>query len=105
MDENTNDKAAKGKSLTEDQITSGTVSRRTMLRTAGLASLGAGTLAVSGCVVVPVGGTGFTDADNGPIIDPVGGGRGPRPGYRTGITDADNGPIVDGIGGGRGRIY
>ncbi len=100
------EKKAKGKSLTEDQITSGPVDRRTMLRSAGLVGLGAGTLGLSGCVVVPTTGvytTGYTDADNGPIVDPGGAGRGPRRGYYTGITDSDNGPITDAGGQGRGR--
>ncbi len=79
-------------------------SRRRVIRGLGLGALGLGGAALSGCVPVPVtyGGTGFTDADNGPIVDPGGFGRGPRRAYATGITDADNGPIVDPVGYGRG---
>lgn len=103
MTDNTDDKKAKaGKALTEDQITSKKIDRRTMLRSAGLVGLGAGTLGVSGCVVVPVG-SGITDVDNGNITDPVGGGRGSRRGYYTGITDRDyGGNITDPGGQGRG---
>lgn len=103
-DKKTGDASA-GASLSEEQITSGRIDRRSVLRSAGIAGLGAGALGLSGCVVVPAGpvyGTGYTDADNGPIVDPVGSGRGPRRGYYTGITDADNGPIVDPVGQGRG---
>ncbi len=105
MDDTTDKKEKVGKSLTEDQITSSPVDRRTLLRSVGLAGLGAGALGVSGCVAVPTGpvyGSGITDSDNGPIVDPVGYGRGGRRGYYTGITDADNGPIVDPAGQGRG---
>lgn len=105
MDENKNDKkAAAGKSLAEEQITSKRVDRRTVMRSAGLAGLGAGAIGVSGCVAVAVPGGvgGITDSDNGPIVDPIGNGRGGRRGYYTGITDSDNGPIVDPGGQGRG---
>lgn len=104
MDENKNDKkkAAAGKPLTEEQITSTRVDRRTVLRSAGIAGIGAGALGLSGCVVVPVG-NGITDSDNGPIVDGLGNGRGPAPRFFTNTTDSDNGPIVDGIGQGRGR--
>jgi hypothetical protein len=94
-----------GKSLDEAAIKTTRTDRRTLLRTAGIAGIGAGALGLSGCVAVPVGpvygGSGYTDSDNGPITDPGGYGRGPTPAYYTGITDADNGPIVD--PGGRGR--
>lgn len=109
MDDDSNDKKNKapsaGKPLSEDQIKSTRVDRRTVLRTAGIAGLGAGALGISGCVVIPVGppiGSGYTDADNGPITDPGGNGRGGLRGYYTGTTDADNGPIYDPGGQGRG---
>ena len=109
MEENNNDKkkAAAGKPLTEEQITSTRVDRRTMMRTAGLAGLGAGALGVSGCVAVAVpGGVGVaagpTDSDNGPITDPLGNGRGQPHGVFVGFSDADNGPIFDPGGQGRG---
>jgi len=111
MDDNNSDKKAKGlsagKPLAEDQIKSKRVDRRTVLRSVGLAGLGAGALGVSGCVVVPVGGTGAsvgrTDSDNGYITDPVGYGRGAPNAYATGRTDADRGGnIVDRGGYGRG---
>ena len=88
--------------LDESQIdTKRGLNRRTMLRGFGIGGLGLGTAAATGCV--PVGYTsGITDADNGPIIDPGGCGRGGRRGYYTGYTDADNGPIVDPGGQGRG---
>ncbi|AHM05598.1 hypothetical protein roselon_03340 [Roseibacterium elongatum DSM 19469] len=74
-----------------------------MLRGFGIGGLGLGTAAVTGCVTVPVGGaSGFTDSDNGPIVDSVGCGRGGHRGYYTGYTDADNGPIVDPGSQGRG---
>ncbi len=109
MDDNSNDKKTKvpaaGNPLTEDQIKTKRVDRRTLLRSAGLAGLGAGTLGVTGCVVVPVG-SGITDVDNGNITDPVGAGRGsPRASY-TGITDRDwGGNITDPGGRGRGQPY
>ncbi|MBF9044787.1 hypothetical protein HKCCE4037_15700 [Rhodobacterales bacterium HKCCE4037] len=96
----------KTKSLDADDITSTRMDRRTMLRSAGIAGLAAGAAGVSGCVAVPVGyGTGITDSDNGPIVDPAGFGRGGRTYSYTGYTDADNGPIVDPGGQGRGPGY
>jgi len=82
------------------------LSRRSMLRGFGVGTLGLGTVAVAGCVPTTttgvIVGSGYTDADNGPIVDPGGFGRGPRRSFATGITDADNGPIVDRVGYGRG---
>ncbi len=90
-----------GKPLTEDQIKSKRVGRRTVLRSVGLAGFGAGAMGVSGCVAY-----GVTDVDNGNITDPIGAGRGSPIGYRSGITDADfGGNITDPIGRGRGRPY
>lgn len=96
-------------SLDEGQIeTKRDVDRRTMLRGFGVGGLGLGAAAVAGCVPATTTTTivatrsGWTDADNGPIIDPGGNGRGPRTGRYTGWTDADNGPIVDPGGSGRG---
>jgi hypothetical protein len=92
--------------LDETQIDSKRgLNRRTMLRGFGIGGLGLGTAAATGCVPIAVGpgyGSGITDADNGPIIDSGGCGRGGRRGYYTGYTDADNGPIVDPGGQGRG---
>lgn len=105
-DSNGKKKATAGKPLTKDQISSKRMDRRTVLRSVGLAGLGAGAMGVSGCVEVPtapVYGTGITDADRGPITDPEGRGRGGRRGYYTGIADADSGPITDPGGQGRGR--
>lgn len=104
MDENNNDKKAKGKPLTEEQITSTRVDRRTMMRTAGLAGLGAGAMGISGCVAVavPVGLGGVTDSDNGPITDQIGNGRGQPHGVFVNFSDSDNGPIFDPGGQGRG---
>ncbi len=88
----------KKKSLSEAEITTARgVSRRRVLSGLGVGAAGLG---LSGCVTVPA--TGITDADNGPITDPIGAGRGGRRSFRTGITDADNGPIVDPAGFGRG---
>ncbi len=98
----------KTKTLGADDIKCTRMNRRAMLRTAGIAGLAAGAAGVSGCVVVPAGpgyGTGITDADNGPIIDPGGFGRGGRTFSFTGFTDADNGPILDPGGQGRGPGY
>jgi hypothetical protein len=97
------DKTAKA-TLDDSQIeTNRGMNRRTMLRGFGIGTLGLG---VAGCVPTTTTttyvGSGYTDADNGPIVDPAGFGRGPRRAYRTGITDADNGPIVDPAGFGRG---
>ncbi|WP_375552005.1 hypothetical protein [Rhodophyticola porphyridii] len=80
--------------------TSRGLNRRRLLRGMGLGTIGLG---LSGCVATPttVGG-GVTDADNGPITDPGGRGRGGLRSSRTGITDADNGPITDPGGFGRG---
>lgn len=104
MDDNKSDKkkaASVGKPLSEDQITSKRVDRRTLLRSAGLAGLGAGALGLSGCVVIPSTG-GFTDVDNGNITDPVGFGRGGQLSYRSGVTDSDyGGRITDRVGYGR----
>lgn len=101
MDDDKKKNAAdKGNSLSEDQITSKRVDRRTLLRSAGLAGLGAGALSVSGCVVA-----GPTDGDSGTITDFVGRGRGPRLTYRSGITDSDFGNITDRSGQGRGFPY
>lgn len=107
MDDNTDKKkkASAGKPLTEDQISSKRMDRRTVLRSVGLAGLGAGALGVSGCVVVPVG-SGITDVDNGNITDRGGAGRGSPNNYRTGVTDADyGGNITDRVGAGRGAPY
>ncbi len=95
----------KGKlTLEASDIEKSPVNRRNVLRGFGIGTLGLGTAAVTGCVPTTgvIVGTGYTDADNGPIIDPVGNGRGPRRSFYTGITDADNGPIVDPGGYGRG---
>lgn len=105
MDDNTNDKKSKagstGKPLTEDQISTKRVDRRTVLRSVGLAGLGAGAMGVTACVPV-----GNTDIDNGNITDAIGAGRGAPLAYRTGRTDADfGGNITDRIGHGRGRPY
>ena len=104
MDDTPNDKKkspSAGKSLTEDQIKSKRVDRRSVLRSVGLVGLGAGTVGVAGCVPY-----GVTDVDNGNITDPVGAGRGTPLAYRSGITDADyGGNITDRIGYGRGRPY
>lgn len=84
------------------------VSRRTMLRGFGAGTLGLGTVAVAGCVPTTTTttgvliGSGYTDRDNGPIVDPGGFGRGPVRSFATGVTDADNGPVVDRVGYGRG---
>lgn len=74
MDDNDKKKKAPsaGKPLSEDQIKSKRIDRRTVLRSVGLAGLGAGTVGVTACV--PVGG--ITDVDNGNITDPIGLGRG-----------------------------
>lgn len=104
----TDEKKTDGPTLEEGQIeTTRGLSRRGVLRGFGIGGLGLGTAAVAGCVTVPVGtivttGSGYTDADNGPIVDPAGGGRGPRRYAYTGYTDSDNGPIVDPGGQGRG---
>ncbi|MEX3015672.1 hypothetical protein [Gymnodinialimonas hymeniacidonis] len=98
----------KKKTLEAGDIKSTRMDRRAMLRTAGIAGLAAGAAGVSGCVAVPVGpgfGTGITDADNGPIIDPGGFGRGGLRYSYTGFTDRDNGPIYDPGGQGRGPGY
>ena len=101
MDDKKKKVPSTGKALTEDQIKSKRVDRRTVLRSAGLVGLGAGSLGVSGCVVVPTTG-GITDVDNGNITDPVGYGRGSPHSYRTGRTDADyGGNITDRVGYGR----
>ena len=89
-------------SLDDAQIdTKSDPSRRRVLRGFGIGTLGLGAVGVAGCVPTTMA-TGYTDADNGPIIDPAGAGRGPRRRFATGITDADNGPIVDPVGFGRG---
>jgi len=99
---------SKAKSLDDSDIETSGISRRRMLRGFGAGTLGLGTLAVAGCTPTTTTttgvliGSGYTDADNGPIVDPGGFGRGPRRAYATGITDADNGPIVDRVGYGRG---
>jgi len=89
-----------------DISSSSGVSRRNMLRGFGVGTLGLGAAAVAGCTPTTTTGvlvgSGYTDADNGPIVDPGGFGRGPRRTFATGITDADNGPIVDRVGYGRG---
>jgi hypothetical protein len=101
------DKTAKP-SLDDSQIeTSRGLSRRSMLRGFGIGTLGLGAAGVAGCVpttttTVITSRSGWTDRDNGPILDPGGNGRGPRTGRYTGWTDADNGPIVDPGGQGRG---
>jgi hypothetical protein len=106
MSDGSDDKDKTSKATLDDsQIeTSRGVNRRTMLRGFGIGTLGLGTLGVAGCVPTTTTyvGTGYTDADNGPIVDPGGFGRGPRRAYRTGLTDADNGPIIDPAGYGRG---
>ena len=96
---------AKGKTTLTDRDITTTTSRRGLVRGLGIGALGLGGAALSGCVAVPVPvgySTGYTDADNGPIIDPGGQGRGPTRAFATGITDADNGPIIDRGGYGRG---
>ncbi|ABD54775.1 hypothetical protein [Jannaschia sp. CCS1] len=104
MDENNSDKkkkASAGKPLSEDQISSKRMDRRTVLRSVGLAGLGAGAMGVTACVPY-----GITDVDNGNITDPAGAGRGAPLGYRTGTTDRDwGGNITDRVGYGRGRPY
>ncbi|NKX44670.1 hypothetical protein [Roseicyclus persicicus] len=108
MSDTPEDKNAKAtQTLDDGQIESRRgVSRRSMLRGFGIGTLGLGAAGVAGCVPTTTTtayiGSGYTDADNGPIVDPAGFGRGPRRAYRTGITDADNGPIVDAVGFGRG---
>lgn len=102
MDDTNNDKKSNapetGASLSEDQIKSKRVDRRSVLRGVGLAGLGAGALGVSACVPV-----GVTDVDSGGNADYVGAGRGGPLGYYSGITDADFGNITDPAGQGRGR--
>lgn len=94
------DKSKGNTTLSDAEITTGPVTnRRGLMRGFGFGALGLGGL--SGCVYVPVA-TGITDADNGPIIDPGGQGRGGLRSFATGITDADNGPIIDPGGYGRG---
>ena len=98
---------AKGKTKLSDSDIETHPTRRRVIRGLGLGALGVGGTALAGCVPVPVStgavySTGYTDADNGPIVDPGGLGRGPRRTYATGITDADNGPIIDPGGYGRG---
>jgi hypothetical protein len=104
MDDNSQDKKKKasvGKPLTADQISSKRIDRRTMLRSVGLAGLGAGAVGVSACVPI-----GITDVDNGNITDPLGAGRGSPLAYRSGTTDRDwGGNITDRVGYGRGRPY
>lgn len=105
MDDNSSDKKTKaataGKPLSEDQIKSKRVDRRTVLRSVGLAGLGAGAIGVTACVPV-----GATDVDNGNISDPLGAGRGAPLSYRSGSTDRDwGGNITDRVGYGRGRPY
>lgn len=104
MDDNTDDKkkaASKGMPLSADQISSKRMDRRTVLRSVGLAGLGAGTVGVTACVPY-----GITDVDNGNITDPVGAGRGAPLSYRSGTTDRDwGGNITDRVGYGRGRPY
>lgn len=102
MDDNDKKKkASAGKPLTADQITSKRVDRRTVLRSVGLAGLGAGAMGVTACVPY-----GITDVDNGNITDGVGVGRGAPLSYRSGTTDADfGGNITDRVGYGRGRPY
>lgn len=108
MTDTPEDKKAKAAPTLDDgQIeTTRGLSRRGMLRGFGIGTLGLGAVGVAGCVPTTTTtayiGSGYTDADNGPIIDPAGFGRGPRRSYFTGITDADNGPIVDAAGFGRG---
>lgn len=104
MADNSDDKkkdASKGKPLSADQISSKRMDRRTVLRSVGLAGLGAGAMGVTACVPV-----GITDVDNGNITDPVGAGRGSPLSYRSGTTDRDfGGNITDRVGYGRGRPY
>jgi hypothetical protein len=110
MTDHKDDKTGKAtpQTLSETDIsTDHNVTRRRMLRGFGVGTLGLGTLAVTGCVPTTTTtgvliGSGYTDSDNGPIVDPGGFGRGPRRSNFTGITDRDNGPIVDAGGFGRG---
>lgn len=83
------------------------IDRRLLLRGFGIGTLGLGAAGVAGCVpttttTVVTSRSGWTDQDNGPILDAGGNGRGPRHGRYTGWTDRDNGPIVDPGGQGRG---
>lgn len=101
MSDNDKKKAAAGKPLSDDQIQSKRMDRRTVLRSVGLAGLGAGAMGVTACVPV-----GITDVDNGNITDAVGAGRGAPLSYRSGITDRDfGGNITDRVGYGRGSPY
>lgn len=105
MDDNSSDKKTKapsaGKPLSEDQIQSKRVDRRSVLRSVGLVGLGAGAMGVTACVPY-----GITDVDNGNITDPIGAGRGAPLSYRSGITDRDwGGNITDPVGRGRGAPY
>ena len=113
MSDGTGDKDNKtdaGKAtLTDENIkTRHGFDRRTMLRGFGIGTLGLGMAGVAGCVptttttTVITSRSGWTDSDNGPILDPGGNGRGPRQNRYTGWTDRDNGPIVDPGGQGRG---
>lgn len=100
MKDDTDKKKAKPTLSDKDIATERGFSRRRMLTGFGVGAAGVG---LSGCVVVPVAtGGGVTDADNGPITDPAGAGRGGIRAAPTGLTDADNGPITDRGGYGRG---
>ena len=113
MSDGTDDKDAKRggekATLTDQNIkTRHGMDRRLMLRGFGIGTLGLGLAGVAGCVptttttTIVTARSGWTDADDGPIFDPGGDGRGPRHGRYTGWTDADNGPIIDAGGQGRG---
>lgn len=83
--------------LRDEDISTG---RRRVVRGIGLGVLGLGGTGLAACVPTTTGG--ITDADNGPIADPGGAGRGGLRSAPTGLTDANNGPIVDPGGYGRG---
>ena len=112
MTDDTDGEAGKGGSspptLTDENIkTRHGMDRRLLLRGFGIGTLGLGMAGVAGCVpttttTIVTSRSGWTDSDNGPILDPGGNGRGPRHGRYTGWTDSDNGPILDAGGQGRG---
>ncbi len=114
MTEDTQNKKAQTKSLTDDAIeTTPNQSRRTMLRAFGIGALGLGASTISGCIVIdPFAnsnggrnntnyGNNQTDNDSGFFADPVGGGSGGGGGTYTGRTDTDSGNNADLVGYGR----
>lgn len=112
------------KSLTETDITSAPVGRRSVLGLIGAAGAGAALIAGTtkpaeaatdgdaGQAADPAGrgrgyprarASGQTDRDSGNLADPAGNGRGGAAQRRAGITDNDAGATADPAGNGRGN--